>query len=87
MFEWYSKINEFDIFWQELSIFLEECVAFDERRHSDKLHMPIAISIRHLREIIVDRLDNKFPGESKPVPSDSRLASSFGHSTHSGQHL
>ncbi len=45
-----------DIFWQELSTFLEKDAAVDERRHSDILHMPAAISIRHLREVIVQRL-------------------------------
>ena len=48
------KSTKFDDFWQELSIFLEEGVlAVDERRHSDVLHMPVAISVRHLRECIL----------------------------------
>lgn len=43
------KSTKFDLFWQELPVFLEESSAVDERRHSDVLHLPIAVSIRHLR--------------------------------------
>ena len=71
------KSTKFDIFWQELSTFLEEDAAVDERRHSDILHMPAAISIRHLREVIVQRLDLKFPGEAKPIPSEEWIRLQF----------
>ncbi|SMN01555.1 hypothetical protein SPONL_2127 [uncultured Candidatus Thioglobus sp.] len=64
------KNTAFDHFWEELQLYLDELnPAVDERRHSAVLHMPIAISIRHLREIISDRLSSKFPGEEKGIPS------------------
>ncbi len=54
------KSMTFDIFWEELSQYLEETtVAVDERWHSDVMHMPLAISVRHLRDIIVERLQDK----------------------------
>lgn len=47
----------FDVFWQELQSFLDEIdPAVDERRHGGTLHMPFAVSIRHLREIVEERL-------------------------------
>ena len=64
-FEWESQ---FDSFWAELSSFLEEInPAVDDRRHGETLHMPIAVSIRHLREVIEERLQlTRFPDEKKP---------------------
>lgn len=42
--------------------------AVDDRRHSDVPHMPIAISLRHLRATIVQRLETKYPDdESKHI--------------------
>ncbi len=53
-----------DPFWDELQVYLDELIpTVDEHRHSATLHMPIAISVRHLRDIISDRLIQKFPGE------------------------
>ena len=47
------KSSAFDPFWDELQVHLDEIIpAVDERRHSATLHMPIAISVRHLRDII-----------------------------------
>lgn len=57
------KSTHFDDFWTELSHFLEEVnPAVDDHRHGETLHMPIAVSVRHLREVIVERLSQKFPG-------------------------
>ena len=46
----------FDKFWDELQAYFDEMtLAVDERRHGDVLHMPLAISIRQLQEVIVER--------------------------------
>ena len=43
----------FDEFWHELQLYMDEVnLAVDERRHGDVLHMPLAISIRNLQEIV-----------------------------------
>ena len=56
------KSDMFDVFWNELSLYLEEInPAVDERRHTETLHMPIAISLRHLRDTIIQRLVEKYP--------------------------
>ena len=47
----------FDSFWSELQTYLDEInPAVDERRHGKTLHMPFAISLCHLQEIITERL-------------------------------
>ena len=57
------------MFWQELQIFLNKIdPAVDERRHGDTPHMPFAVSICQLREI-VERLKQKFPDSISPIPS------------------
>ena len=62
--------TKFDVFWSELATYLEEAtLAVDDRRHSDILHMPLTISIRHILDIVSERLEKKFPGEKKPLPS------------------
>ena len=71
------KSTKFNVFWQELSVFLEESAAVDERRHSDILHMPFAVSIRHLREVMIERLDKKFPGTANPIPSEEWIRLQF----------
>ena len=48
-------------FCQELQHYLKEATAVDERRHSEALHMPIAISVRHLHELIKESVEEKFP--------------------------
>ena len=54
----------FEQFWVELSCYLEEITpAVDDRRHGTSLHMPIAISVSDLRDIISERLHKKFPDE------------------------
>ena len=64
----------FDAFWSELQFYLDEInLAVDERRHGDTLHMPFAISLRHLQEIISERLQQKFPESTPAVPSVESL--------------
>ena len=60
----------FNVFWQELQTFLDEIEpAVDERRHGDTLHMPFAVSIRHLRGIVEERLKQKFPDSTPAIRS------------------
>ena len=63
------RSTKFDEFWSELASYEETTLAVDERRHTDVLHMPLAISIRHIHDLISERLEKKFPGEKKPIPS------------------
>ena len=66
------------MFWEELSKFLEEInPAVDDRRHGETLHMPIAVSIRHLREVIIERLMQRFPGQEKNIPSEEWIRLQF----------
>ncbi len=59
-----SQMLVFDKFWHELSTYLVEVTpAVDDRRHGSTLHMPIAISVGDLRDIISERLCTKFPEE------------------------
>ena len=61
--------TRFDVFWDELAQYLEDTtMAVDERRHTSVMHMPIAISVRNLRDIIVERLQKKH-SNLPPVPS------------------
>jgi len=72
------KATTFDVFWQELQLYLDEVtLAVDERRHGNILHMPLAISIRNLREIITARLKEKFPSSLPPIPSQEWLRLQF----------
>ena len=62
--------THFDQFWAELQAYLDEVnLAVDDRRHGDTLHLPFAISVRHLQELISDRLHEKYPGDCPPIPS------------------
>ena len=64
--------SEFDAFWQELSTYLKEVgPAVQERRHGQTMYMPVAISVNHLREVILilSRLKEKFPQEEVPITS------------------
>ena len=64
------KCNAFEAFWNEMSEYLEETTtAVDERRQGDVMHMPLAISIRHLRHIITERLQKKHTDNMPAVPS------------------
>ena len=59
----------FDVFWKEFQHYLDEITAVDERQHRDVLHMPLAISVCHLQELIKKRLEEKFPVSSPAIPS------------------
>ena len=59
----------FDKFWEELDLYLIELnPACDDRRHGNVLHMPIAISVRNLCDIIEERLKSKYD-EEIDIPS------------------
>ena len=60
----------FEQFWQELDAYFNELtLCVDDRRHGDVLHMPIAVSIRDLRETIIKKLEEKHPESVPAVPS------------------
>ena len=60
----------FDTFWSELQTYLDEInPAIDERRQGETLHMPFAIPLRHLQEIVTERLQQKFPEVTPAIPS------------------
>ena len=72
--------DKFNPFWDELQAYLDELgLAVDERRHSGVLHMPIAVSIRHLRDIISERLSAKTKESSEDVaiPSEEWIRYQF----------
>ena len=70
--------SSYEDFWQELQNYLDEIVTpVNERRHGNTMYLPIAISIRDLRELICDRLEKKFPNDSKPIPSDEWIRLQF----------
>ena len=51
------KSGKFDAFWVKLGVYIEELIpAVDDRQHSETTHMPFAISLRHLRQIM-ERLE------------------------------
>ena len=50
----------FDKFWQELQMYLDKTtLAVIEIRHGDFMHMPLAVSIHHVQELIAERLKKK----------------------------
>lgn len=62
--------TKFDAFWLELSVYLEEVgLAVPERRHGEAMYMPFAISVSHLRDLILHRLKEKFPETEDVIPS------------------
>ena len=62
--------SHFHQFWAEPRAYLDEInLAVDDRRHGDTLHLPFAISVRHLQELISDRLREKYSGDCPPIPS------------------
>jgi len=70
--------SSFEDFWSELQKYLDEIITpVNERRHGSTMYMPIAISVRDLREIVTERLAKAFPGEAKPVPSEEWLRLQF----------
>ncbi|EXX68944.1 hypothetical protein RirG_100480 [Rhizophagus irregularis DAOM 197198w] len=67
------KGNKFDIFWTELDMYFnEETPAVDDRRHDTIMHMPLAISICDLRDIILARLHIK---NGEPLPAEIHIPS------------
>ena len=70
--------SSYDDFWEELQHYLDEIITpVNERRHGNTMYLPIAISIRDLRERICDRLAKKFPNDTKPTPSDEWIRLQF----------
>ena len=72
--------SSFDDFWNELQRYLDELTTpVNERRHSesDAMYLPIAISVRDLRNIVAERLTEKFRDESKPTPSEEWIRLQF----------
>ncbi len=68
----------FDKFWHELSTYLVEVTpSVDDRRHGSTIHMPTAISVGDLRDIISERLRTKFPEEEPSLPSVEWLRLQF----------
>lgn len=65
-----ARNTQFDAFWNELQLYLDSInLAVDERRHGDVLHLPIAVSLRHLQELIKEKLKEKYPESCPPTPS------------------
>ena len=61
-----GRQSQFETFWQKAKEFLEDVgTAVDERRHSTVVHVAKAISIRDLREKVVERCppDTPTPGD------------------------
>lgn len=49
--------SSFDDFWNELHRYLDELTTpVNERHHGDTTYLPIAISVRDLRDIVIERL-------------------------------
>ena len=67
----------FYVFWQQLQDYLDEITAVDERRYGDVLHMPLAISVRYLQELIKKRLKEKFPVSTPAIPSQEWIRLQF----------
>ena len=56
------KSGKFDAFWVKLGVYIEELIpAVNDWQHSETTHMPLAISLRHLRQIM-EQLEQKNPG-------------------------
>uniref|UniRef100_U9UYI2 Uncharacterized protein n=1 Tax=Rhizophagus irregularis (strain DAOM 181602 / DAOM 197198 / MUCL 43194) TaxID=747089 RepID=U9UYI2_RHIID len=62
------KGTKFNVFWDEMDAYFNEqnLLAVDERRHETILYMPLALSVRDLREIITGRLKINY---NDPLPS------------------
>ncbi len=62
--------NAFDPFWHEVDAYFNEItLCVDERRHGDVLHMPVALSIRDLKDMVTRRLEEKNPESVPLIPS------------------
>ena len=70
--------SRFDSFWKELQCYFDEItLPVDERRHGNTLHMPLAISVSNLCDIITARLQDKYPECMPAVPSKSWVRLQF----------
>ena len=68
--------TSFDDFWEELQKYLD-VTPVNERQHGDTMYLPIAVSVRDLRERIRECLLKQFPGDSKPIPSEEWIRLQF----------
>ena len=60
--------TDFDILWEELRLYIEELTpAMDDRQHSDVPHMPVAISLHHLLNIVKIRIEQKYPDDKSKL--------------------
>lgn len=58
------KSSKYNPFWDKLALYLEELTpVVDERRHSDTPHMSVAVSLRHSRDLVKERLEKKYPAD------------------------
>ncbi|PKY60343.1 hypothetical protein RhiirA4_483933 [Rhizophagus irregularis] len=72
------KGTKFDTFWDKMgAYFNENSPAVNDRRHGNILYMPLAISIRDLREIIIKRLNEKLISETVLIPSEEWIRLQF----------
>ena len=69
-----GRESKFDVFWDECSKYLQECIglAVDDKRHSNVTHMASAISVRDLLQQVTIRCP-----PSTPLPSRSWLSLQF----------
>jgi len=53
--------TKFDTFWEELALYIEESIpAVDDRWYSDVPHLPFAISLHHLLNIVKIRIEQRY---------------------------
>uniref|UniRef100_U9T4T2 Uncharacterized protein n=1 Tax=Rhizophagus irregularis (strain DAOM 181602 / DAOM 197198 / MUCL 43194) TaxID=747089 RepID=U9T4T2_RHIID len=72
------KGTKFDTFWNEMNAYFNENLpAVNDRRHGNVLYMPLAISIRDLRNIFIQRLDEKFVPGTILIPSEEWIHLQF----------
>ena len=67
----------FDQFWEESALYLEELdPACDDRRHGSVVHVPVAISVHNLCDIIEELLKSK-SDEEVSIPSEEWVRLQF----------
>ncbi|GBC10931.2 hypothetical protein GLOIN_2v1780244 [Rhizophagus irregularis DAOM 181602=DAOM 197198] len=67
-----EKGTKFDVFWNEMQDYFNEVMpAVHDRRYTSTLYMPIAISVKDLVQIIIERLENKYG----TIPNDIEIPS------------
>ncbi|GET60495.1 hypothetical protein GLOIN_2v1773127 [Rhizophagus irregularis DAOM 181602=DAOM 197198] len=73
-----EKGTKFDVFWNEMQDYFNEVTpAVHDRRHTSTLYMPIAISVKDLVQIIIERLENKYG----TIPNDIEIPSTEWYTT------